>query len=97
MFAIALWDETRRQLVLARDRLGIKPLFYSHLPDRLLFGSEIKAILADGLQPTTDLDALSHYLSLLYIPAPYTIHREVRQLQAGHRLVCEGRQTTIRR
>ena len=97
MFAIALWDETRRQLVLARDRLGIKPLFYAHLPDRLLFGSEIKAILADGLQPTTDLDALSHYLSLLYIPAPYTIYREIRKLEAGHILVWKDGQRTIRR
>ena len=97
MFAIGLWDETRRRLVLARDRLGIKPLFYSHLPDRLLFGSEIKAILADGLQPTTDLDALSHYLSLLYIPAPYTIYREIRKLEAGHVLVWQGGQMTIRR
>src|SRR5881628_3491793 len=97
MFAIGLWDETRRRLVLARDRLGIKPLFYSHLPDRLLFGSEIKAILADGLQPTTDLDALSHYLSLLYIPAPYTIYREIRKLEAGHILVWKDGQRTIRR
>src|SRR5256712_2372720 len=97
MFAIGLWDEARRQLVLARDRLGIKPLFYAHLPDRLLFGSEIKAILADGLHPTIDLHALSHYLSLLYIPAPYTIYREVRKLEAGHILIWQGGQITIRR
>jgi len=97
MFAIGLWDETRRQLVLARDRLGIKPLFYAHLPERLLFGSEIKAILADGLHPTTDLDALSHYLSLLYIPAPHTIYREVRKLEAGHVLVWRDGQITVRR
>src|SRR2546422_212118 len=97
MFAIGLWDETRRQLVLARDRLGIKPLFYAHLPERLLFGSEIKAILADGLPPTTNLDALSHYLSLLYIPAPHTIYREVRKLEAGHVLVWRDGQITVRR
>src|SRR5438094_6040124 len=97
MFAIGLWDETRRRLVLARDRLGIKPLFYSHLPARLLFGSALKAILADGLQPTTDLDALSHYLSLLYIPAPYTIYREIRKLEAGHILIWQGGQLTDRR
>lgn len=97
MFAIAVWDESRRQLVLARDRLGIKPLFYAQLPDRLLFGSEIKAILADGMQPTIDLQALSHYLSLLYIPAPATIYREIRKLEAGHTLIWQDGQIAVRR
>jgi asparagine synthase (glutamine-hydrolysing) len=97
MFAIAVWDERRRQLILARDRLGIKPLFYAQLPDRLLFGSEIKALLADGLRPTMDLQALSHYLSLLYIPAPQTIYQEIRKLEAGHILIWRGGQSTIRR
>jgi len=96
MFAIALWDQRRRRLVLARDRLGIKPLFYAQLPDRLLFGSEIKAILADDLQPTLDWQALSHYLSLLYIPAPYTIYREIRKLEPGHILVWEAGQSAVR-
>jgi asparagine synthase (glutamine-hydrolysing) len=97
MFAIALWDENQRQLVLVRDRLGIKPLFYAQLSDRLLFGSEIKAILAEGLQPTIDLQALSHYLSLLYIPSPHTIYREIRKLEAGHLLLYRDGQPTIRR
>lgn len=97
MFAIALWDESRRQLVLVRDRLGIKPLFYAQLADRFLFGSEMKAILADGLEPTIDLPALGHYLSLLYIPAPHTIYREIRKLEAGHILTWQGGQTTLRR
>jgi asparagine synthase (glutamine-hydrolysing) len=94
MFAIALWDEKRRRLVLARDRLGIKPLFYAQLSDRFLFGSEMKALLADGLRPTIDLQALSHYLSLLYIPAPYTIYQEIRKLEAGHLLLYQDRQMT---
>ena len=97
MFAIALWDENQRQLVLARDRLGIKPLFYAQLPDRFLFGSEIKAILAEGLQPSIDLQALSHYLSLLYIPSPHTIYREIRKLEAGHVLLHRKGRITIRR
>src|SRR5213592_3258812 len=90
MFTIALWDAARRRLVLARDRLGIKPLYVAQLPDRLLFGSEIKALLADGLRPTVDVEALSLYLSLLYIPAPHTIYREVRKLEPGHLLVWQN-------
>ncbi len=96
MFAVALWDEKRRRLVLARDRLGIKPLFYAQLPDRLLFGSEIKAVLADGLKPAVNLEALSQYLSLLYIPAPHTIYREIRKLEAGHLLIWRDGEVAIR-
>ncbi len=95
MFAIALWDEKWHRLVLARDRLGIKPLFYAQLSDRFLFGSEMKALLADGLRPTIDLQALSHYLSLLYIPAPYTIYQEIRKLEAGHLLLYQEGQMTL--
>lgn len=97
MFAIALWDENQRRLVLARDRLGIKPLFYAQLSDRLLFGSEIKAIIAEGLQTTIDFQSLSNYLSLLYIPCPSTIYRDIRKLEAGHLLVYQGGQFTLRR
>jgi asparagine synthase (glutamine-hydrolysing) len=97
MFAIALWDADRRRLVLVRDRLGIKPLYYAQLPDRLLFASEIKALLADGLRPTVDVDALSLYLSLLYIPAPHTIYREIRKLEAGHLLVWQDGRLTEQR
>ncbi len=96
MFAIAVWDAVERRLVLARDHLGIKPLYYAALPDRLLFGSEIKAILADDLRPTLDLDALSVYLSLLYIPAPYSIYREIRKLEPGHTLVWQAGHTEVR-
>lgn len=96
MFAIALWDENRRRLVLARDRVGIKPLYYAQLSDRILFGSEIKAILAEGLQPTVDLQALSHYLSLLYIPAPYSAYQEIRKLEPGHILIWEDGRVVIR-
>src|SRR2546425_9250308 len=97
MFTIALWDAGRRRLVLARDRLGIKPLYVAQLPDRLLFGSEIKALLADGLRPTVDVEALSLYLSLLYIPAPHTLYREIRKLEPGHLLVWQGGRLTDHR
>ncbi len=87
MFAFGLWDERRRGLWLVRDRLGIKPLFYSHRSDRLLFGSEIKALLCDpDLDRTLDDEALSYYLALNYTPAPYTLFRRVRQLLPGHYL-----------
>ncbi len=90
MFAFGLWDERQKRLWLVRDRLGIKPLFYAHLPDRLLFGSEIKAILADTAVPRTiDYEALSYYLSLNYTPAPYTLFKAVRQLLPGHYLFIE--------
>ena len=96
MFAIAVWDAVERRLVLARDHVGIKPLYYAALPDRLLFGSEIKAMLADDLRPTLDLDALSLYLSLLYIPAPYSIYREIRKLEPGHSLVWQAGRIELR-
>jgi len=85
MFAFAIWDARRRHLLLARDRLGIKPLYYYCQGGRLLFGSEMKAILRDPqVRRTIDLQALSDYVSLVYIPAPKTIFREVRKLPAGH-------------
>ena len=71
MFAIALWDESRARLILARDRLGIKPLYYARVNSALVFASELKALLKSGLV-ARDLDyqALGQYLSLEYIPAP---------------------------
>ncbi len=85
MFAFAIWDQRQQQLVLARDRVGKKPLYYAVDEDRLVFGSEIKAILdAGGIARDLDLTALSDYLSLLYVPAPKTIFRAVRKLPAAH-------------
>ena len=85
MFAIALWDGRQRRLWLARDRVGKKPLYYLDDGQRFLFGSEIKAILeAPRVDREIDLEALSDYLSLLYIPAPRTIFRSVRKLPAAH-------------
>jgi asparagine synthase (glutamine-hydrolysing) len=91
MFALALWDGRKKKLVLARDRIGKKPLFYSWDGRRLLFGSEIKALLAaGGLSKEMDLEALSDYFSFQYIPAPKTIYRSVRKLRPGHYLTVEG-------
>jgi asparagine synthase (glutamine-hydrolysing) len=98
MFALALWDARRRELLLARDRLGEKPLFYALVPGRtLVFGSELKAVLADPeVQTTLDPAALDQYLSLLYVPAPRTIHREVRKLPAAHYLRAAGGAVEVR-
>jgi asparagine synthase (glutamine-hydrolysing) len=91
MFAFGLWDAPQRRLWLVRDRLGVKPLFYCHLPNRLLFGSEIKALLCDpGLTRSLDYEALAYYLALNYTPAPYTLFAQVRQLLPGHYLLVDS-------
>jgi asparagine synthase (glutamine-hydrolysing) len=84
MFAFALWDRAERELTLARDRFGIKPLFWHHGGGRLLFGSEIKALLAVmETPPPLSRDGLASYLDRGFIPAPLTIHRGIRKLRPG--------------
>jgi asparagine synthase (glutamine-hydrolysing) len=84
MFAFALWDGRRRELLLARDRVGIKPLYYSVHHERLVFASEIKALLLDPQQERdVDEESLYHYLSFLCVPAPRTLFRGIRKLEAG--------------
>lgn len=98
MFAIALWDVRRRRLLLARDRVGIKPLYYARTADGLAFGSEPKALLVHpeiGREP--DFTALHHYFSLKNVPAPSSAFRQIRQLRAGEHLVFEHGATTLRR
>jgi asparagine synthase (glutamine-hydrolysing) len=85
MFAAAVWDSRRRRLVLARDRYGIKPLYYRHVGDELAFASELRALPRGEI----DLDALECFLAFNSIPAPYSIFREIRKLPAGHLLVWE--------
>jgi asparagine synthase (glutamine-hydrolysing) len=81
MFAFALWDSRERKLLLARDRLGVKPLYYTVGPQGLAFASEIKCLLAGGLvTPQLDLDAAALFLSLGYVPAPLTLFAGVRKL-----------------
>jgi asparagine synthase (glutamine-hydrolysing) len=84
MFAFAVFDRENRCLTLARDRLGIKPLYWGKQDNRLVFGSEIKALHATGLiKPTRDPDALANFVQFSYIPAPATIFREIRKLEPG--------------
>jgi asparagine synthase (glutamine-hydrolysing) len=85
MFAIAIWDRRNRRLVLARDRIGKKPLYYAKTKAGLIFGSEIKAILAwPDVPRDPDLTALHHYFSLQYVPAPWTAFKAVRRLPQAH-------------
>jgi asparagine synthase (glutamine-hydrolysing) len=85
MFAVVIWDSNQRKLLMARDRVGKKPLFYSADSKRVLFGSELKALLAgDNLSRDMDPQALSDYFSFGYIPAPKTIYRSVRKVLPGH-------------
>jgi asparagine synthase (glutamine-hydrolysing) len=91
MFAIALWDQRRRRGVLVRDRLGIKPLFYARAGGLLLFGSEIKALLASNLiRQELDYQALDAFFAFTYIPAPLTIYRGIEKLEPGHLLTYES-------
>ena len=90
MFAIALWDARKRRLVLARDPFGIKPLYYRVRGGSLSFGSELGALLRlPDFSREIDRDGLSAYLSFGSVPAPLTIFRDARKLQAGHMLVWE--------
>jgi len=85
MFAFALWDTQERSLFIARDHLGVKPLYYTQMGDRLIFGSEIKAILQHpDVSVELDLNALSDYLSFRYVPAPHTLFKNIHLLPSGY-------------
>lgn len=85
MFALAIWDSRRGEVILARDRLGQKPLFYAEQPDRLLFGSELKVLMQEpSVQRTLDPVAVDQYLAYRYIPPPRTILAGVKKLPPGH-------------
>jgi asparagine synthase (glutamine-hydrolysing) len=87
MWAFALWDERKKQLFISRDRLGEKPLYYSVIDNTLIFGSEVKSILAyrNSFEPNFELTEL--YLSLGYIPAPFSFYKNISKLRQGHFLL----------
>ncbi|MBI4279291.1 MAG: asparagine synthase (glutamine-hydrolyzing) [Armatimonadetes bacterium] len=90
MFAFALWDARRQRLLLVRDRLGIKPLYYARRGETLLFASEIKALLRSGLvPPRLDVDRAVQFLALGSVPGPETIVEGVTTLPPGHYALCE--------
>ncbi len=96
MFAIALWDEPKQRLVLVRDRLGEKPLYYHVGAHTLLFASEIKGLLAAGVAPVVDRDAAATFLALGYVPAPQTAYAGIRKLEPGHMAIFERGQLRLK-
>ena len=98
MFAIALWDDRRRRLLLGRDRFGIKPLYYAAEDGGLIFASELKAMLEHpGFSRQTDPRAIAAFLAFNSIPAPLTIYAAARKLPPGHLLAWEGGEVEVRR
>ena len=97
MFAFALWDAHRRRLLLARDRLGVKPLYWSRVGDRLLFGSEIKSLLASGvIVPRARESALPELLGTRYLSGEDTLFEGIHRLMPGHTLVFENGEVRVR-
>jgi asparagine synthase (glutamine-hydrolysing) len=91
-FGIVVWDETRRRAVLARDRLGVKPLYFAIAGDLVVFASELKSLLASGLvDARLDYDAIDAYLTFGFFPGPQTPLEGVRKLPPGHRLIVDDR------
>ncbi|MBV9309419.1 MAG: asparagine synthase (glutamine-hydrolyzing) [Solirubrobacterales bacterium] len=91
MFAFAIWDSVRKELLLARDRLGVKPLYFARLPQGVVFGSEIKALLAHpSLHPELDEAALAEYLTYAFTPPPRTMYRGIEKLGPAERMVISS-------
>ncbi len=90
MFALALWDHAKEELLLVRDRVGIKPLYYTQHEGQLVFSSEIKGVLECGVSRTLDLDAFNEYLRVLYVPAPRTMFANIAKLLPGTILVWKN-------
>jgi asparagine synthase (glutamine-hydrolysing) len=96
MFAVALWDRRTSTLLLARDRLGIKPLYYTERAGRLYYASELKSLVtADAVERAIDPEALEHYLAFLYTPGDRAIFPGVRKLEPGHLLRWRAGQTRV--
>src|SRR3984893_1324088 len=97
MFGFALWDERRRRLLIVRDRLGIKPVYYSVTKSGVTFGSEIKSLIEDPDVPRDwSPEALDAYLALQYVPCPRTIYKAISKLPPGHLLVAENGRVSVR-
>lgn len=93
-FSFAIYDDQEKSLFMARDRMGIKPLYYYVDEDRLLFASEMKSLLAYGIKKDLDPASLCHYFQLNYIPAPHSIFKNVKKVLPGHYIMVKGGQVT---
>jgi len=92
MFGIAIWDAVEQKLILARDRLGIKPLYYAETGDGIVFGSEIKALLAHcDVAPSVDLSLISTYFEFGYVPGEKSLFQGIKKLLPGHWLIAEAK------
>jgi asparagine synthase (glutamine-hydrolysing) len=89
MFAFAIWDSKAKRLVLAKDRVGKKPLYYAQNQEGLTFASELKALLIGTSPRDIDPVALHHYLTFQYVPTPWATFQGVRKLKPGHMLICQ--------
>ena len=97
IFAIAIYDKPRKKLILARDHLGVKPLYYHHAGSRFIFGSEIKALLASGIYSRElNRQALSDYFTYLYVPCPDTLFQDIFQIPPAHVLELDLRTNELR-
>jgi asparagine synthase (glutamine-hydrolysing) len=98
MFAFAIWNESKKSLFLARDRVGKKPLYYMHSPDTFVFASEIKSILEDSsFQHKPDYTAIHHYLTYQYVPSPWTAFEGIKKLPPAHYLLLKNGKTDVQR
>ncbi|MEK7516762.1 MAG: asparagine synthase (glutamine-hydrolyzing), partial [Patescibacteria group bacterium] len=95
IFACAIWDRDRQELFLARDHIGVKPLYYFWDGNRFIFSSEIKGILEHGVPREIDLDSLNVYFRFLYVPAPRTIWKNIFKLPAAHTATLRGKDLAI--
>ena len=96
MFAVAIWDSNRHRMVLARDRIGQKPLYYTVSDSRLIFASELKSLAAvDGVCTEIDPGAIDEFLTYQYVPPPGTIWKGVRQLAPGHTAIFENGEVRV--
>ena len=98
MFGLAIWDERQQQLMVARDRMGIKPIYYRIEDDQLMFSSEIRALLATRNQkPRTDIRGMQLFMQYRYVPAPYTMFEGIRKLAPGTMLIASNGQIRTER
>lgn len=96
MFAFAVWDSVKKQLFLARDRLGVKPVYYYFNGSKLLFASELKSILKDvSINRQVDLESLNHFFAYEYIPSPMTIFQGINKLSPAHYLILKNNKISL--